>query len=94
MTYEDFLKNSGLVVRKSYYDGAVVPMFRDSGLSEQDFCARFADIVCEMTGARIITISDNVCKVVSDDFLQLHERTGDKCTLIELLNATDDTIGE
>ena len=94
MNYEQFMKLSGLTVRKSYYDSAVIHIYNTSGgLSEQDFCERFPDIVAELTGARTITVSDVGTRVITDDFYQLHEIRGDTCTLAELLNSCDDTQG-
>lgn len=93
MTYHSFMNDTGLVVRHSYYEGAIVPMHRQSGMSVQDFCANFREIVAKVSGAKIITITDIGREVVSDDFYQLHDR-GQTCTLAELLNSYDDTTGD
>ena len=93
MTYHSFMNDTGLVVRHSYYEGAIVPMHRQRGMSEQDFCTNFREIVAKVSGAKIITITDIGREVVSDDFYQLHEH-GQTCTLAELLNSCDDTTGD
>lgn len=91
MTYQSFINDTGLIVRHSYYESAIVPMYHKIGRSEQDFCANFREIVAKVSGAKIITITDIGREVVSDDFYQLHER-GQTCTLAELLNSCDDTV--
>lgn len=93
MNYNSFINDSGITVRKSYYDSAIVPMYEQSGKSEQDFCKDFPEIIAEISGAHIIEVTDIKKKIVSDDFYQLHNCKGHKCTFIELINSCDDTIG-
>lgn len=93
MNYYDFIKRTGITIRSSYFDSAILPMYAQSGMSEQDFCKHFSEIATKTTGAKIITITDIGRKVTSDDFYQLHDIEGDCCTFTELLNSCDDTIG-
>ena len=68
MNYNSFINDSGITVRKSYYESAIVPMFEQSDKSEQDFCKDFPEIIAEISGAHIIEVTDIKKRIVSDDF--------------------------
>lgn len=92
MNYKSFMRDSAMLVRKSYYDTAVMPMFEKSGMSELDFCKRFPQIVTDETDGRIITVLGMGVKISTGDFYQMHDFQGDTCHIEDILNATDDTI--
>ena len=94
MNYKSFIRDSAMLVRKSYYDTAVVPMFEKSGMSEQDFCAKFPQIVIDETDGRIIEVCGMGVKISTGDFYQMHDFKGETCHIEDILNATDDTMGD
>lgn len=97
MTYEMFMQRSGLFVRKSYYESGILPLMKASimhGMTEQGFFKEIRGIIVGATGARFIRVTDANITVSTDDFYQMHDWQGNECTLAELLNSCDDTIGD
>lgn len=93
MTYKSFMRDSACLCRKSYYESAIIPLYKKSGLSELDFCRKFPQIVADETDGRLLTVYGMGVKVSTGDFWQLHDVEGDCINIEDILNATDDTIG-
>lgn len=88
-----FMDRTKLIVRESYFESAVIPMYKDSGMTEKEFCDNFTDLISDLTGCRIIHVTDANIYVLTDDFYELHDIQDDYCTLLDLLNRCDDSIG-
>lgn len=94
MTYKSFMRDSSCLCRKSYYESAVIPLYEKSGLSEFDFCRKFPQIVTDETDGRIIEVCGMGVKISTGDFYQMDDFKGETCHIEDILNATDDTIGD
>lgn len=88
-----FMDRTGLIVRDSYFESAVIPMYKGSGMTEDEFCDSFADLISDLTGCRIIHVADANIYILTDDFYQLHDMQDDYCSLLDLLNSCDDCVG-
>lgn len=88
-----FMDRTKLIIRDSYFESAVIPMYKNSGMTEKEFCNSFTDLISDLTGCRIIHVTDANIYVLTDDFYQLHGIQEDYCTLLDLLNSCDDSVG-
>ncbi len=88
-----FMDRTGLIVRDSYFESVVIPMYKDSGMAEDEFCDSFADLISNLTGCRIIHVADANIYILTDDFDHLRDIQDDYCTSLDLLNSCDDSVG-
>lgn len=97
MDCNEFIQKSGIFVRNSYFESGILPLMRAFSalrMSEDEFFKEVKSIISTATGARFIRVIDAGITVSTDDFYQMHEWTSDECTLSDLLNICDDTVGE